>query len=167
MSGQMLDKILGKIGAPSTLLTLALLAGGCEVVPDHCDGYVLACLGVTVQSGPANVYRVRVFVDDGLDTSTVLTPKKEPKTPLTYPLRFAIRFGEFDNLFKGQITLKTSALSDEFDILGENTTTVSINGREKTTVSIDIGPPAPSPDMAESLPDLTAHPDLSTAPDMP
>lgn len=157
----------------SLLLGLGLAwASGCETVPDPCDGYVLACIGVTVQSGPADVYRVRVFVDDGLDTSTVLTPKKEPKEPLTYPLRFAIKFGQFDNLFKGQITFQTSALSSDFDILGQTTTTVFIKDREKQAVSIDIGPPSPAPDMATPdmatpSPDLRSPPDLATFPDMP
>lgn len=152
----------------SLLLGLGLVwASGCETVPDHCDGYALACIGVTVQSGPADVYRLRVFVDDGLDTSTVLTPKKEPKAPLSYPLRFAIQLGQFDNLFKGQITFQTSALNSDFDIIGETTTTVSIKDREKQAVNIDIGPPSPEADMATPSPDLRSPPDLTTFPDMP
>ena len=164
---------LTKFRAFSSALLLGLaLASGCETVPDHCEGYALACIGVTVQSGPADVYRLRVFADDGLDTSTVITPKKEPKAPLAYPLRFALQFGQFDNLFKGQITFQTSALNSDFDIIGETTTTVSIKDREHQAVNIDIGPPSAepdmaTPDMATPSPDLRSPLDLTAGPDMP
>jgi hypothetical protein len=157
---------------------LALVLGplaGCERVPDFCEGYPLACLAVTVDSGPADVRRLRVNIMDGLEsnTSTVQTPKKVPKAPLVYPLRFAIRFFEFDNLYKGQVTFDTIALNGDFDPIGEVKTVVPINGTEKKAVTITIGP---LPDSPDDKPDMSTLPpndaggntgDLAFSPDMP
>lgn len=158
-------------------LAAALLLAGCEKIPDHCVDYEFACVNVTVDSGPANVHRLRVNVMQGLETSTVLTPKKPPKEPLVYPLRFGIRFGRFDNIFSGEITFETIALSDEFDVIGQTTTQLQINGVEKKAVTISLGEPPPPvmfdlanpidpADMSTPPPDM-ATPDLSQTLDMP
>lgn len=155
-------------------LVTALLATGCEKIPDHCVDYAFACLNVTVDSGPADVHRLRVNVMQGLETSTVLTPKKPPKGALVYPLRFGIRFGRFDNIFNGDITFETIALSDEFDVIGQKTTMININGMEKKAVTISLEDPLPAPvydlaepaDMSTPPPDM-ATPDLTQTLDMP
>jgi hypothetical protein len=157
-----------------------IAVAGCEKIPDHCADYELACIGVTVDSGPADVRRLRVNVMKGLESSTVLTPKKPPKEGLVYPLRFAIRFGRFDNVFSGEITFETIALNDDFDVIGQTTTLVNINGTEKKTVSISLEAPTAMPDMSSDPPDLRStmpdlntdppdltSPDLTTTPDMP
>lgn len=158
-------------------LLTALLVTGCEKIPDNCLDYQFACLNVTVDSGPANVHRLRVNVMQGLETSTVLTPKKPSKDSLVYPLRFAIRFGRFDNSFNGDISFETIALSDEFDVIGYTTTMININGVEKKAVTLSLGEPPPPEmfdlanpidpaDMSTPPPDM-ATPDLSQTLDMP
>jgi hypothetical protein len=165
------------------VLATALLAAGCEKVPDHCLDYELACLNVTIDSGPPEVRRLRVDVLVGIETSTVPTPKKPPKGPLVYPLRFAIKFARFDNVFGGEITFDTFAMNDDFDVIGQAKTLVQINGVEKKSVhiSLEAPPPPPPPDLSADPPDMStpmpdmATPgqstdmatDLSTTPDMP
>ena len=156
-------------GAAALFIAAATIFGtGCERVPDHCEGYTLACISVTVDSGPVDVRRLRINVMDGLDTSTVLTPKKPPAAPLVYPLRFGIRFGEFDNVFRGQVTFETFALNDDFDTIGQTSTVVMINGVEKKAVTISLGDPIPveMPDLSNPPPDLLSV-DLADPPDMP
>ena len=45
------------------------------------------------------------------DLTTPLTPRQQPNQPLVYPLRFALRFGEFDPFHKGTITFTAEALN--------------------------------------------------------
>ena len=157
--------------APSVLCAVAAVAlSGCERVPDPCVDFKLACLAVTVDSGPADVRRLSLYVEDGLSTSTVPTPKKAAKAPLEYPLRFAIRFGEFDNRYAGKVTFETTAFNEDFDAIGFARTEVSIAGREKKAITIQLGEPNAPPDMIEQTPSDMATPgpaDLRETPDMP
>jgi hypothetical protein len=148
---------------------LAALFLGCAEVPDHCAGYGLACLGVSVDSGPDGVYRLQVSVNDGLDTSTTsttLTPKHPPAAPLVYPLRFGIFFAQFADYYQGMTSLTIRALDADFIELGEVSTTVAITGHEKKNLDVVLGPVVVTPDMAPGLPDESAA-DLLSSPDMP
>jgi hypothetical protein len=144
----------------------ALLAGsvGCEQVPDPCAGYKLACLAVTVNSGPADLYRLRVDVANGLDSYTELTPKKPPKGALVYPLRFAVRFGQFDQRYRGQLTFVARGLNQDFDTIAEVATTVALAEAEKKALTIDLGPPLP--DLATAPTEDAGTPDQGTATDL-
>ena len=82
-----------------------------------CAGYSLACIGVTVEGGPPSTYQLLVRVLDGYGSVTPVTPRKLPQQPLTYPLRFAIRFDEFDRQHKGMITFEVTALDSVGDAL--------------------------------------------------
>lgn len=157
---------------------LVAAASGCETIPDHCEGYKLACLNVTVDNGPTDVHRLRVNVTQGIDISTVLTPKKASSTPLVYPLRFAIRFAQFPDVFDGMISFDTIALNEDFDTIGQTTTQIAINYNEKSSVHISLGEPPVMPDMSSPPPDLSGRdfsmpdlspemPDLTSTPDMP
>ena len=79
------------------------LGSGCERTPDPCVDFKLACLALTVEDGPPGIRRLSVFIDDGLVQYTQATPMKPPKTALVYPLRFGVRFGEFDNAYRGLV----------------------------------------------------------------
>jgi hypothetical protein len=150
---------------PTAALALAVAASstGCERVPDQCEDYPLACLTVTVESGPPNVYQMRVRIDDAMEMHTLFTPRKQAKTPLKYPLRFGIRFQQFDALYRGNIDLVLSGVNTEYDVVGEVRTNVAIKQTEKQTLNIQLGEPRPDPvDFAE-LPDLASPADLATS----
>lgn len=145
----------------------ALFASGCEEAPDHCEGYPRACIGVTVESGPENVRRLSVTVRDGIEsnTSTALTPKKQAKAPLVYPLRFAVQFAEFDNLYRGEVSLMIKGFNEDLDVLGVASAVVHIEAHEKKSISVLLDqPPSPPPDQLDMSPALPAQPGL---PDMP
>ena len=159
---------------PVGLLALAASQSGCERIPDQCEGYPLACITVTVESGPPNVYQMRVRIDDAMQMHTLFTPKKQAKAPLTYPLRFGIRFQQFDALYRGNLDLVLSGVNTEYDVVGEVRTNVAIKNEEKHAITVQLGEPRPDPvDLAES-PDLASPSDLSSPskdmspqPDMP
>jgi hypothetical protein len=143
---------------------LFALSPGCAVAPDHCANYSLACLDVTVQSGPDGVYRLQVNVSDGVDistTSTMLTPKLPPAQPLVYPLRFGILFGQFSDFYRGQTTVQINALDADYEVIGAAIATVAITGEEKENLSVALSPPVTTPDMANGSPDAST-PDAST-----
>lgn len=152
---------------------LAFGASGCERIPDPCVDFKLACLSVTIPEGPSNVRRIQTQIHDGLTQYMQPTPTKPPKENLVYPLRFAIRFGEFENSYRGFVELKLNALSDEYDVVGFAEEKVSINGREKKAVTLRLITPPAEPDMADPLPDMaggdlaSSPPDLAEHPDMP
>lgn len=150
----------------------ALLGAGCERVPDPCVDFKLACLAITVPEGPANIRRIQTVIHDGLTQYMQPTPTKPPKEALVYPLRYAVRFGEFENSYRGFVELSLTALNDEYDVVGFVTENVPINGREKKTITLRFGAPPPEPDMAEpsvdmAAPDQAVPADLSSQPDMP
>src|SRR5262249_37443736 len=134
----------------------ALLVGGCIDTPDPCAGYRLACLGVTVEEGPKDTYQLLVVVED-YSSTTPLTPRDRPKMPLVYPLRFAVRFAEFDQRHRGEITLDVSALDGENEVRGSARQVVKIDNMEKQHISMSLGAPF---DMAPE-PDLRPPPDLA------
>lgn len=148
-----------------TLLSLLGLGSGCTETPDPCAGYERACIGVTIEGGPPSTYQLLVRVLDGYGSITPQTPRKVPQQPLTYPLRFAIRFDEFDRQHRGMITFEITALNELGDTLGQAQKTVAIHYTEKAAVRLSIGEPfdmtvpedlRPTPDLA--MPDL-AMPD--------
>ncbi len=148
-----------------TLLSLLGLGSGCTETPDPCAGYERACIGVTIDGGPPSTYQLLVRVLDGYGSITPQTPRKVPQQPLTYPLRFAIRFDEFDRQHRGMITFEITALNELGDTLGQAQKTVAIHYTEKAAVRLSIGEPfdmtvpedlRPTPDLA--MPDL-AMPD--------
>lgn len=125
-------------------LSLCLLSAGlsgCTQTPDPCADYPRACIGVTVEGGPPSTFQLLVRVLDGYGSVTPVTPRKLPQQPLTYPLRFAIRFDEFDRQHKGTITFEITALDSVGDTLGQVQRAVAINYTEKTAVSLSIGAP--------------------------
>lgn len=152
---------------------LTLMASGCERIPDPCVDFKLACLAITVVEGPPNVRRIQTQVHDGLVQYMQPTPTKPPKENLVYPLRYAIRFGEFENSYRGYVELKLSALSDEYDIVGVVEENVAINGREKKAVTLRLHTPPAEVDMADPPPDMAGGdlasppPDLTVVLDMP
>ena len=141
-------------------LTLAVPLSGCTVTPDPCQGYPQACVAVTIDNGPPDTYRLLVAVLDGYGSTTPLTPRQQPTAPLVYPLRFAIRFGEFDPFHKGTITFTVEALNRSDDAIGYLKQAVSIQSYEHTQATVSLGQ---LPDMAEA-PDLasTPAPDLAS-----
>ena len=150
------------------LFVIAAVLPGCTDTPDPCAGYDRACIGVTVDSGPASTYQLLVRVLDGYGSITPQTPRKVPQQQLTYPLRFAIRFDEFDRQHRGMVSFEITALDEHGDTLGQVQRSVAIHYTEKVAVSLSIGPPfdmampedlRPPVDLA--MPDL-ATPDLST-----
>lgn len=143
---------------------LSIGAAGCEKIPDTCADFKLACVAVTIESGPAALRQLRVIVNDGKSDSTLRTPKRASKTELTYPLRFAVRFGQFDNFFRGYVTLDTTAYNEDFDVIGQTQARVDISGTDKKTLTIALQEPLPMDDM-DVLPDL-GGPDLVGAADL-
>lgn len=153
---------------------LAVPLSGCTVTPDPCQGYPQACVAVTIDSGPPDTYRLLVAVLDGYGSTTPLTPRQQPTAPLVYPLRFAIRFGEFDPFHKGTITFTVEALNRSDDAIGYLKQEVSIQSYEHTQATVSLGQ---LPDMAEA-PDLASTPapdlagpvtpvDMASLPEMP
>ncbi len=142
---------------------LATLATGCERIPDPCVDFKLACLAITIPEGPANIRRIQTVVHDGITQYMQPTPTKPPKEALVYPLRYAVRFGEFENSYRGYVELSLSALNDEYDVVGIAQEKVSINGREKKAVTLRLSTPPVEQDMSEPPPDMASH-DLATPP---
>lgn len=154
----------------------ALGAGGCEYTPDPCGNSPYGCIAVTVEDGPAEVHQLRVTVLDGYGSTTPLTPRKLPDKPLVYPLRFGIRFEQFDRLLhNGMITFAISGLDREGNTIGDLRQIVAIDGKEHVRVSVRIGAPfdtefpdmaAPAEDFAKPPPDQSGA-DMTTLFDMP
>lgn len=165
----------GRCAGLAALLGLALPVAGCTVTPDPCQGYPLACVAVTVDSGPPDTYRLLVAVLDGYGSTTPLTPRQQPSQPLAYPLRFALRFGEFDQFHKGTIAFTVEALNHSDDAIAYLRQQVSINGYEHVQATVSLGglpdmadPTVPPPDLAQpAAPDLAASADLASLPEMP
>ena len=134
-------------------------------MPDPCADYSLACIGVTVESGPPDTYQLMVRVLDGYGSVTPLTPRKTPREPLVFPLRFAIRFEEFDRQHRGKVVFEIAALDLAGDVLGQVQKMVEIHYSEKRAVSVSIGPPfdLAVPEDLRPLFDLS-RPDLATPP---
>lgn len=158
------------------LLSIGLTAssGGCTHTPDPCEGYKLACISVTVQSGPPQAYQLLVRVLDGYGSTTPNTPRRVPDRALVYPLRFAIRFDEFDQLHRGKVTVELTAIDKSSETLGQVQREVEIWGDDKVALSLDIGAPfemdmaeAPRPDMSTSADMATPAGDMASGPDMP
>lgn len=151
-----------------SLFLLSTSLQGCTETPDPCAGYPRACIGVTVENGPRNTYQLLVRVLDGYGSVTPVTPRKLPQQPLAYPLRFAIRFDEFDRQHKGMITFEITALDSVGDALGQVQRAVAINYSEKAAVGLSIGPvfDMAMPEDLRPPPDL-AMPDLSPVDGMP
>ena len=150
---------------------LVLPAAACTVTPDPCVGWAQACLAVTVENGPPDTYQLLVAVLDGYGSTTPVTPRQQPHQPLVYPLRFAIRFEEFDRLHKGAITFTAEALDQANDVLGYVQKAVAIAGYDHQHVTVSLGGPADlgSTDLATSDFSRADGPatDLPTTPDMP
>jgi hypothetical protein len=159
-----------RLGLGVAALLGLLSAGGCTRTPDPCEGYPLACIGVTVDSGPPQAHQLLVRVLEGYGSTTPITPRRVPDKPLTYPLRFAVRFEEFDQLHRGKVTVELTAIDRSSETLGQAQREVEIWAADKVAISMTIGPPfdmaeAPRPDL--SMPaDMTAL-DLTSGPDMP
>lgn len=158
------------------ILSLGLTAasGGCTHTPDPCEGYKLACISVTVQSGPPQTAQLLVRVLDGYGSTTPNTPRRVPDKPLTYPLRFAIRFDEFDQLHRGKVTVELTAIDRSSETLGQVQREVEIWGDDKVALSLDIGAPfamdmaeAPRPDMSTTTDMAAPTGDMAAVPDMP
>ncbi|MCS6915172.1 MAG: hypothetical protein RMK29_06060 [Myxococcales bacterium] len=139
---------------------LPLAWAGCIVTPDPCAGYPLACIAVTVESGPRDTYQLLVTVL-GFSSTTPLTPRQRPTEPLVYPLRFAVRFSEFDHRHRGQVTLDVRALDADNEVRGQARATVAIDNMEKHHLRLTLGTPF---DMALPL-DQASPPDLQEPPD--
>lgn len=135
-------------------LALGSLFAGCTVTPDPCQSHPQACVAVTIDNGPPDTYRLLVAVLDGYGSTTPLTPRQQPASPLAYPLRFAIRFGEFDPFHKGSITFTVEALNRSDDVIGYLKQQVEIQGYEHTQARVSLG----------ALPDMAEAPDLATVP---
>lgn len=164
--------------AGGLLLGLGAQAG-CAYSPDHCADNPYACLNVSVEDGPPEVYQLRVRVLEGFGSTTPLTPRRQPDKPLVYPLRFAIRFDVFDDAYKGEVAFEISALGRDGATLGDLQEKVSLGYTEHRRISVRLGAPF---DMATTdeavptipLPDLTTPPppdmsgaDMATQLDMP
>ena len=150
------------------------LLGGCTYTPDPCAGYKLACLSVTVESGPPQTAQLLVRVLDGYGSTTPNTPRRIPDKPLTYPLRFAIRFGEFDPFHRGKVTVELTAIDRASETLGQVQREVAIDGLEKVAMSLSIGAPFDMTADQSTPPDLRSPPspdlgaaDLAVVPDGP
>lgn len=164
----------GRLLGLGALLGLALPVAGCTVTPDPCQGYPLACVAVTIDSGPRDTYQLLVAVLDGYGSTTPLTPRQQPSQPLTYPLRFALRFGEFDPFHKGTIAFTAEALNHSDDVIAYLHQRLSLNGYEHTQTTVSFGPlpdmadPTAPPDLAQpAAPDLATSADLASLPEMP
>lgn len=149
--------------------TLGCLAGwalalgaGCERTPDPCVDFKLACLALTIDDGPPGIRRLSVFIDDGMVQYTQATPMKPPKSALSYPMRFAVRFGEFDNSFRGSVDVEVSALNEDYDVVGFARDRVAIGGRERKTLRLSLGSPPVAPDMADPPADLATPSDMAS-----
>lgn len=158
------------------VVIFAMIMGGCQKVPDPCSGYRRACIAVTVESGPASTYQLGVSVREYPSTNRPFIPESAPEAPLSYPLRFAIRFGEFDDSHGGKATVEIEARDDGRALIGFARETVSITGLQKVPLQVTLGAPppdlSPPPDLrpppADLLPplDLLPQQDLAPAADL-
>lgn len=157
----------------NTVFSVATLllgfAAGCTKTPDPCEDAPFGCVAVTVTDGPVETYQLLVQVLDGYGSTTPTTPRRLPSSPLTYPLRFAIRFDEFDRRHKGQVTFEVTANSKSGDTLGQLQKTVAIEWNQHVAVSVALGPPLDlaSTDQAEAARDLSATADAGSKTDGP
>lgn len=149
----------GRLGRLVGLLSLGWAS--CIETPDPCAGYPLACIAVTVDSGPRDTYQLLVTVL-GFSSTTPLTPRQRPREPLAYPLRFAVRFAEFDRRHRGEVTLDVRALDADNEVRGQARATVAIDNMEKHHLRLTLGAPF---DMALP-PDQAPFPDLAEGPDL-
>jgi len=154
-----------RTAAGAWLFLLAGLLGlgsGCERTPDPCVDFKLACLALTIDDGPPGIRRLSVFIDDGMVKYTQATPMKPPKTALVYPLRFGVRFGEFDNAYRGFVNVEISALNEEYDVIGFVRDKVTIGGRERKALRLSLTMPPVEPDMADPPADMATPPDMAS-----
>lgn len=140
---------------PRLAALLLSLAACQDPPPDPCAGYPLACLAVTVESGPANTYQLLVSVAE-FGTTPPLTPKTVPDQPLIFPLRFALRFSEFDHNYDGHVIVEISALDSRNDVIAQAREMVAIDNKDKKPLSVRLGAPF----------DMRVIPDLRPAPDL-
>jgi hypothetical protein len=120
-----------------------------------------------VDSGPPDTYQLLVAVLDGYGSTTPLTPRRRPAEPLVFPLRFAIRFAEFDAAHMGSIRFTVESLDGNGDSTGYLLQTAAIKGDDHDQISVSLGA---APDMGQGTtepadlaePDL-ARPDLAGA----
>lgn len=158
----------------SVLAALAL--SGCTHTPDPCADYALACIAVTVEDGPPKAAQLLVRVLDGYGSSTPNTPRRVTDKPLVYPLRFAIRFEEFDFMHRGKVTVELTAIDRASETLGQVQREVAIDGFDKVALSLRIGapfdmtadlssPPVSPPDLVPHAPADMATADQSMPPD--
>lgn len=147
------------------LALVAFLAAGCTETPDPCAGYELACLAVTIESGPKELYQLLVSVQ-GYSGTTPLTPRRRPEAPLVYPLRFAVRFAAFDRMHKGQVTLNVSGLDGDNTIVGSARQVVSIDNMEKARLSLSLGAPFDMADPADLTQPVNPSGDQRTEEDL-
>lgn len=139
-----------------------LTVGGCTHTPDPCEGYKLACISVTVESGPPQTAQLLVRVLDGYGSTTPNTPRRIPDKPLTYPLRFAVRFGEFDPFHRGKVTIELTAIDRTSETLGQVQREVAIDGFEKVAVSLSVGAPFDMTMDQATPPDFRPPADMAT-----
>ncbi|MBP8195548.1 MAG: hypothetical protein KAY55_00150 [Deltaproteobacteria bacterium] len=142
----------------------ATALSACTDTPDPCSGHPRACIGVTVDGGPPSTYQLLVRVLDGYGSITPLTPRKVPQQPLTFPLRFAIRFDEFDRQHRGTVAFEITALDERGDTVGQVQRSVAIHYTEKVALSLSIGEPFDMtvPEDLRPLPPDLAMPDLAS-----
>lgn len=142
----------------------ATALSACTDTPDPCAGHPRACIGVTVDAGPPSTYQLLVRVLDGYGSITPLTPRKVPQQPLTFPLRFAIRFDEFDRQHRGTVAFEITALDERGDTVGQVQRSVAIHYTEKVALSLSIGEPFDMtvPEDLRPLPPDLAMPDLAS-----
>lgn len=154
---------------PAALVLPALLGtAACTHTPDPCEGAKYACLAVTVESGPPEVYQLAVRFLDGFGSGTPYTPRKRPTTPLTYPLRLGLRFEQFDMFYKGQVTFEIDAIREDIAYpVAQLRQTVELGYDEKKAITVSLGPlfDMGGQDLS-SPPDLSTPADLSVPPDL-
>lgn len=135
-----------RIACSAWAFGVAALLGGCERIPDYCADYALSCIGVTVESGPERLFHLRVSAFDGTYTRLKLIPDDPPAGGLVYPLRFGIRFPEFDKiLYRGMVTLELLGYNEEFDEIGNYGSSFLLKNGEKLTLDVALEPLAATP----------------------
>ena len=83
-----------------------------------------------------------------------------------------MRFGEFENSYRGFVELSLTALNDEYDVVGFVTENVPINGREKrpsrcTSARRRSSPIWPEPSVDMAAPDQAAPADPAASRTLP
>lgn len=143
------------------LVISAMMISACQKIPDPCAGYRQACIAVTVEDGPAATFQLSVNVE-GFGSTTPLTPRAKPDEPLTYPLRFAVKFRAFeDNLPPpDQVTVRVQALDLQNTIVGFAQQVVPFVDLKRSAITLRLGTP---PDLSQPDPqDLSTPMDLAT-----